>query len=359
LVLLSEFSGVSQVVIDVVCSELNFELLQQLSWDNCGVPRRIYEDSDAADQLENFFIEFSQPLLRDLRWEWPDGIEERSLASPQSNTEVYFGGGEICTVGAFKPNENKNLTSERASQLVSGLKVSASARSQLAGSTDGGESQLKLLSLAPSAASMSLGKSNSSRRLFQQTKNLRALSLVPKEGSKQKTIESKPVPESVPPGFAERLWAHLRIKALLRESVTSSNEQEFLLMRDEALQLALQYSLVTPLTSLVVIEPEDMSGMTTTAAPAGAPAASPASAPRPAPRPAPSPAPPPPGAPPPSPPAPAPSPPYPDADDGSAEAAAAESSDASATVGASLHIVNSLVTLMALMMASVSDATQS
>merc|ERR1711871_391033 len=149
---------------------LNFELLQQLSWDNCGVPRRIYEESDAADQLENFFIEFSQPLLRDLRWEWPDGIEERSLASPQSNTEVYFGGGEICTVGAFKPNENKNLTSERASQLVSGLKVSASARSQLAGSTDGGESQLKMLSLAPSAASMSLGKSNSSRRLFQQTK---------------------------------------------------------------------------------------------------------------------------------------------------------------------------------------------
>jgi hypothetical protein len=207
---------------------LDFDLLQALSWENCGVARRIYEEEDAADQLENFFIEFSQPMMRDLLWEWPGAVEERSLASAQSNTDVYFGGGEICTVGAFKPADDKDVNHERSLALVNDLKVSASVR---------GQSEPTTVLLPPSAVSMVLG--NVSRRLGTSSTN---------------TVDLK-----IPSGFAERLWAHLRIKSLLRQAATSVDVQQQKSLQNESLQLALHYSLVTPLTSLVVVEPEEMS----------------------------------------------------------------------------------------------------
>ena len=52
-------------------------------------------------------------------------------------------------------------------------------------------------------------------------------------------------------GFAERLWAYLTIKDLLRKKLIIGDSE---LLYNEALKLALQYKLVTPVTSLIIKE---------------------------------------------------------------------------------------------------------
>ena len=55
-------------------------------------------------------------------------------------------------------------------------------------------------------------------------------------------------------GFAERLWAYLSIKDLLRKKLIAGDPKKSQLLYDEALKLALQYKLVTPVTSLIIKE---------------------------------------------------------------------------------------------------------
>lgn len=52
----------------------------------------------------------------------------------------------------------------------------------------------------------------------------------------------------------ERLWAYVSVKQLLDARETTPNKTR---LEKEALDLALKYSFVTPLTSLVVVKPND------------------------------------------------------------------------------------------------------
>ena len=49
-------------------SDSDFELMKDISLETDSLARRIYEGSDAALQLEEFFREISEPVLRDLRY---------------------------------------------------------------------------------------------------------------------------------------------------------------------------------------------------------------------------------------------------------------------------------------------------
>uniref|UniRef100_A0A1Y1M955 Inter-alpha-trypsin inhibitor heavy chain H4-like n=2 Tax=Photinus pyralis TaxID=7054 RepID=A0A1Y1M955_PHOPY len=57
----------------------------------------------------------------------------------------------------------------------------------------------------------------------------------------------------------ERLWAYLNIKQLLENKDVSENETSVL--KEKALDLALKYSFVTPVSSLVVVKPNDTSAV--------------------------------------------------------------------------------------------------
>ena len=77
---------------------LNFLLLQRLALSNNGVAKRIYEDSDAAQQLENFFEEVTSPILHTISVNYPDSAIETI-----SNTEfpLLFNGSELVVAGKF------------------------------------------------------------------------------------------------------------------------------------------------------------------------------------------------------------------------------------------------------------------
>ena len=77
---------------------LNFLLLQRLALSNNGIAQRIYEDNDAAQQLEGFFEEISSPILRTISINYPESAIERI-----SNTEfpLLFNGSELVVAGKF------------------------------------------------------------------------------------------------------------------------------------------------------------------------------------------------------------------------------------------------------------------
>ena len=57
--------------------------------------------------------------------------------------------------------------------------------------------------------------------------------------------------------FAQRLWAYKTIKLLLDQMKIAITEAERQALKARALELSLKYHFVTPLTSLVVVKPDD------------------------------------------------------------------------------------------------------
>ena len=57
--------------------------------------------------------------------------------------------------------------------------------------------------------------------------------------------------------FAQRLWAFLTIKELLRKRSAADGDAEKANLTERALELSLKYHFVTPLTSLVVVKPDE------------------------------------------------------------------------------------------------------
>lgn len=58
--------------------------------------------------------------------------------------------------------------------------------------------------------------------------------------------------------FAQRLWAFLTIKELLSKRIAADGSAEKASLTKRALDLSLKYHFVTPLTSLVVVKPEEV-----------------------------------------------------------------------------------------------------
>ena len=78
---------------------LNFDLLVRLSLSNRGIAKRIYEGSDAAEQLEGFYEEISSPILRLVSVSYPPNTIEfvSDLDFP-----LLFDGSEIVVAGKFE-----------------------------------------------------------------------------------------------------------------------------------------------------------------------------------------------------------------------------------------------------------------
>ena len=181
---------------------LNFDFLTALSAENEGTARRIYQDKDAASQLEGFFDEISTPLLLRIRFEYPETLvnEKRTTALSFAH---YYNGSELVVSGKLK----EGVSSRMMSMNIRGY--------------DG----KKNITYSPT-----------SRTLFELT--------IP---SNELLIED----------LTERLWAYMKIKELLVQLLVSTDAQEQESLKSEALRLSLKYNFVTPLTSFVVVQSDE------------------------------------------------------------------------------------------------------
>lgn len=176
---------------------VDMSFLEGLAYENGGFARKIYEEVDAAEQLETFYEEISTPLLVDVRMEYtPTVVQEGDVT--ERKFPQYFNGSELVVAGKLQENSPA-------------------------------EWQAKVIAEGES------GQRSGSLEFITTPKNL------------------LDVP-GVTADFAERYWAFSRIKELLKMKLVAENEMQKKQYHDLALNMSLAYQFVTPLTSMVVTE---------------------------------------------------------------------------------------------------------
>uniref|UniRef100_A0A8C6TUK8 Inter-alpha-trypsin inhibitor heavy chain H3 n=1 Tax=Neogobius melanostomus TaxID=47308 RepID=A0A8C6TUK8_9GOBI len=175
--------------------DVEYPFLDVMSQQNKGLARRIFEDSDAALQLQGFYREVSSPLLLDVDLKYPSNTVD-SLTTNHFNQ--LFNGSEIIVAGRLMDNDIDNFLVE-----VSGKGVR---------------------------------KINNSKHVAT------CHAMYPDE-------------EYIFGDFTERLWAYLTIQQLLDKSKVGSPQEKDNITA-KALAMSLRYNFVTPLTSMVVTKPD-------------------------------------------------------------------------------------------------------
>ncbi|KAB1264665.1 Inter-alpha-trypsin inhibitor heavy chain H4 [Camelus dromedarius] len=179
--------------------DVSYAFLEKLALDNGGLARRIYEDSDSALQLQDFYQEVANPLLTSVAFEYPSNAVE---AVTQDHFRLFFKGSELVVAGKLRDQSPDIL--------------SARVRGQL---------------------------------------NLEDITFVT-ESSVAEQEEAFRSPKYIFHSFMERLWAYLTIQQLLEQMVSTKSDAEKQALEARALSLSLNYSFVTPLTSMVITKPE-------------------------------------------------------------------------------------------------------
>ncbi|KAK9513002.1 hypothetical protein O3M35_001294 [Rhynocoris fuscipes] len=189
-------------------ADMNF--LKKLSLRNSGFARKIYEASDAALQLKNFYKQISSPLLSNVTFTYlHDQVLDDSLT--KKFFPILFHGSELVVAGKVAEN-NKTFQSNIESVSQNGTEK---------------------------CSSKSLEKSVDD-------------SIVSSKDKDSVVEEAGPL---------ERLWAYLTVKQLLEEKEKVEEEdaskEKIEEIKKKALNLALKYKFVTSLTSLVVVKPNE------------------------------------------------------------------------------------------------------
>ncbi|XP_044205585.1 inter-alpha-trypsin inhibitor heavy chain H3-like [Thunnus albacares] len=183
-------------------NDVDYSFLDVMSKQNKGLARRIYEASDATLQLQGFYEEVSSPLLSEVDLRYPDNAVDFVTTNHFSQ---LFNGSEIVVAGRLMDNDLDNFLVEVFAQ--------------------GFEEDFQVQGQA-SAVEWDV--------------------IYPEE-------------EYVFGDFTERLWAYLTIQQLLEKSKIGTPDEKANATA-KALDMSLQYSFVTPLTSMVVTKPETEDG---------------------------------------------------------------------------------------------------
>ncbi|XP_029908209.1 inter-alpha-trypsin inhibitor heavy chain H3-like [Myripristis murdjan] len=183
-------------------NNVDYTFLDVMARQNKGVARRIYEASDATLQLQGFYEEVSSPLLSEVDLRYPDNAVEFVTTN---HFRQLFNGSEIVVAGRLSDNDINNFLVE----------VFA----------NGFEEDFK----------------------------------VQGQASAMEWDVIYPDQEYIFGDFTERMWAYLTIQQLLEKSKSGPSEEKEN-NTAKALDLSLQYSFVTPLTSMVVTKPETEDG---------------------------------------------------------------------------------------------------
>ncbi|XP_009889590.1 PREDICTED: inter-alpha-trypsin inhibitor heavy chain H4 [Charadrius vociferus] len=178
--------------------DVSYKFLEKMALSNGGIARRIYENADAALQLQGFYQEVATPILMQIEMQYPENAIE---GLTKNNFKLFFEGSEIIVSG--KINNELDL-----------LPVEIKAQSHASDLTLKEEANVK-----------------EKEQVFQNQSYIFG-------------------------NFIERLWAYLTIQQLLEKSI-SAEEEDQKTLEAQALELSLRYSFVTPLTSMVVTKPAD------------------------------------------------------------------------------------------------------
>ncbi|EHB12995.1 Inter-alpha-trypsin inhibitor heavy chain H4 [Heterocephalus glaber] len=178
--------------------DVSYAFLEKLALDNGGLARRIYEDSDSALQLQDFYQEVANPLLTEVAFEYPSNSVEEVT---QNNFQLFFRGSEMVVAGKLRDQSPDVLL----------------------GKVRGQTHMENITFQAESSTAEQEGLFQSPKYIFHN--------------------------------FMERLWAYLTIQQLLEKTVSASDDESKAL-KTRALNLSLSYNFVTPLTSMVVTKPE-------------------------------------------------------------------------------------------------------
>ena len=173
--------------------DLNFKLLERLAYQNNGVVRRIYEGSDATDQLQGFFEEISSPILKDIAITYHAPFE----LITDTHFPILYNGSEIVVAGKFNCS---SIDADTVLVIVNGSGVMQEV-------------------------------------VFQSKVN----------------VQENITLGSISPNI-ERLTAYLIIKQLLAKLSLTDFPEEASAIKQQALALALKYNFATDLTSLIVVE---------------------------------------------------------------------------------------------------------
>merc|ERR1712038_1123790 len=191
-------------------ADTDISLLQSIASQNNAFSKRIYEGSDAALQLEDFYAQISSPVLSNLEFEYVGGVAEDSTSDRELNT--FFRGGEFIVSGKL---------STLAEQPSIGVKVSG------------------------------LGKAG--------LPYLREFDICPETGASRDShlcLQPRVYPKSETQSFLQKLFAFQHIKQILKEVEIAETEEEESELNEEATELSLKNNLVTDVTSLVVVRPD-------------------------------------------------------------------------------------------------------
>ena len=183
--------------------DLDYDLLKKISWMTDGYVQRIYEAQDAAKQLEDFYKRIGTPVLFNVEIEYDsNAVEPDSISNnifPQ-----YYQGSEMVVVGKLKDS-------------------------------------------LPEEFDISIDALSSSPISFAETLKTSTIIVNP-DGLPDAATNA------IPSGFLEKLYVYMRIKELYRRTYIVTDEVKAREYYDEALQLALDYKLVTPLTSMIIVQ---------------------------------------------------------------------------------------------------------
>ncbi|MEE6505742.1 hypothetical protein FKM82_005644 [Ascaphus truei] len=183
--------------------DADYNLMRRLSLENRGVARRIYEHADATLQLKGFYDEIASPLLFDIELVYPGDTAHNVTQTLFPN---YFGGSELVVAGKLKLGTRD-------------LHVRLTAHDQ--------NEQLSLendISVHDNSTEPTFGCSGDVNEIQ---------------------------------WFVQRLWAYFTIKDLLQARVKANDTAARRLLTEKATNLSLKYNFVTPVTSLIVVKPED------------------------------------------------------------------------------------------------------
>ncbi|XP_042303200.1 inter-alpha-trypsin inhibitor heavy chain H6 [Sceloporus undulatus] len=182
--------------------DADYGLLRRLSLENRGVARRIYEDADATLQLKGFYDEIASPLLYDVELAYLDGVAQDLTQNLFPN---YFQGSELVVAGRVKPGASEL----RIRTTGNGQEGPLSLENDISANTT---------EAAPFGCSVGANKIGH---------------------------------------FVQRLWAYFTIQDLLQARFRANDTATRRLLTEKATNLSLKYNFVTPVTSLIVVRPDE------------------------------------------------------------------------------------------------------
>ena len=192
-------------------SGADFDLLKEISLAADSFAKRVYEGSDAALQLENFYAEISSPVVTNLKFDYVGDLVDNSTLS-NGEVKTLFKGDQYVVVGKLLSEASGPFTVQ-----VTGDKT--------------GTKYFDDIVIEPCLREPKVVEDATILPIID---NINCFQPIPGE-KKSKAQE-----------FLQSLHAFLNIQQLLKKDKKS-----------EALKLALQNHFVTPVTSLVVVQPDE------------------------------------------------------------------------------------------------------